>query len=361
MLNEFYISAKAPDSCNLESAIKECQSSLKNTLSALDLDFSDICICRFFCSDINNQIPVIENVWPCEESCQRFYIGQQPLDSRYISIQAYCIKGVAEKNLLPDNTLLLRHGGYKSVWTLDYPDKKGSSEEQTNVILAACRSKLACRNMSFTDNVIRTWYYLRDIDNTYEGMIKSRVELYESWDLAPDTHFIASTGIEGRSPWPHALVGLQTHAVSGLKPEQIIYLDAPEYLSPTALYGVNFERATKIIYGDRCHCHISGTASIDKFGHVLYPGNVIKQAERALINIAALLHEGEMELSDMKAATVYLRDPCDCELVKPLVEAALPENCAINFTCGSVCRPDWLIEIEGEAAAMCKADFADFI
>ena len=360
MKNEFYITVRASNAQTPEDAIAACRQELEASLKERGLDFTDVVFRRFFCSDVYHQTPLIKKLWPMPGQMD-IHIGQQPLDSRFISVQAYAIKGLSSKKLLPDGSLLIQHGSFQSLWTLDYPAKAAPASVQTSEILDSCQQKLERQGMNFADDVIRTWYYLRDIDNNYAGMIDSRVDRYESWGLTPDTHFIASTGIEGRSPWPHALVGLNAHAVKGLAPGQITYLKALDHLSPTALYGVNFERATKIDYGDRCHCHLSGTASIDKDGMVLHQGNVKAQAERTIENIQALLSEGGLDLEDMLAATVYLRDSYAISEVREFVKSSLPARCAVNFTCGAVCRPDWLIEIDGEAGKMQKTGFPDFL
>ncbi|MFN2115781.1 MAG: sugar phosphate nucleotidyltransferase, partial [Anaerolineae bacterium] len=50
-------------------------------------------------------------------------------------------------------------------------------------------------------------------------------------------------------------------------------------------YGVTFERGIRIRFGDRSHLHISGTASIDKCGEIVHPGDILKQTERTVANI----------------------------------------------------------------------------
>lgn len=357
---ESYFAIFSPACFSLETSIHYLRQKLYDQLRANGLDASAISLLRFFCSDVYNQAPVIEKLWPVETPCQRIYIGQQPLDSAYVSLQAYCLDGTARKES-GNNRLTIRHGGYESLWTLDYPTAVADSEAQTDEIINAASATLQKHEMTLEKNVVRTWYYLRDVDNNYAGMVKSRVRHYEAQGLLPQSHFIASTGIEGLSPEPHALVALQCHAIKGLDPGQIVYLKALENLSPTHDYGVNFERATKITYGDRAHIHISGTASIDRHGNVLHKGDVLRQTERALENIAALLAEGGMTMANMAAATVYLRDPQDYDRVKDIFPRHFPENCAVNITCGSVCRPDWLVEIEGEAISWQKSDYANFI
>ncbi len=315
---------------------------------------------RFFCSDVYTQAPLLNRLWRQDFPCQRIYIGQTPLDSAYISLQAYCINNV-QKYLEEDGSLLVRHGSYQSLWTLDYPPVPENSQAQSEAVIFSLQDKLRRHGLALERDAVRTWYYIRDIDNNYAGMVKSRVTRYEACGLTPDTHFIASTGIEADAPRPDVLVWLHGYAESGLRPEQITWLKAPDHLSPTHVYGVNFERATRVVYGDRAHCHISGTASIDHEGNVLHKGNVIRQFERAVENMDALLREGDMELRHLRSATVYLRDGHDYPRLAFLIKNLLPAQCVVNITRGLVCRPDWLVKIEGEAVAPCHSSFPPFL
>ena len=141
---------------------------------------------------------------------------------------------------------------------------------------------------------------------------------------------------------------MDAYAISGIKPVQISYLDAEAYLSPTHIYGVDFERGTSIAYKDRCHIFISGTASIDSRGDILHPGDVFKQLDRTLVNIEALLSEADASIDDMQVLLVYLRDSNDHEPIREKLEQRFPDT-PFEVVTAPVCRPGWLIEIEGYA------------
>ena len=68
---------------------------------------------------------------------------------------------------------------------------------------------------------------------------------------------------------------MDSYAVDGLEPGQIQFLYAPTHLNPTYEYGVTFERGTAVTYGDRKQVFISGTASIDNRGEIVYPGDIV--------------------------------------------------------------------------------------
>lgn len=357
MFPEYYISCHTKNAASAGEAMQILQKKLTEKLTESKLTQDNIAVLRIYCSDVYNQRPVINNFW---QNAQKVYIGQTPLDSFYISLQAYCLAGNQEKSLTRDNSLIIRHGSYESLWTLDYPSRIGNSEKQGDEIIRSMMSKMAGRGMIPARNLLRTWYYLRDIDNNYSGMIKSRLRNYEACGLAAATHSAASTGIEGQMPDPHALVSLHSLSTNGLNERQIVFLKALDHLSPTYDYGVNFERGTKVIFGDRFHCHISGTASIDKYGNVLHKHDVKKQLARTVENMEALLEEGGMSLRDLAAITVYLRDAQDYPAIANLISNIFPPSCAVNITHAPVCRPEWLIEIEGEAIKPAKSGYPDF-
>lgn len=109
---------------------------------------------------------------------------------------------------------------------------------------------------------------------------------------------------------------MDSYAAKGISSEQIQYLYAPDHLNPTYEYGVSFERGTCVKYGDRRQVFISGTASINNKGEVVYPGDIRKQTHRMWENIEVLLNEAECSFDDVAQAIVYLRDPADHQVVK---------------------------------------------
>ena len=192
---------------------------------------------------------------------------------------------------------------------------------------------------------IRTCFFVRDVDVNYAGVVKGRKEEFVRLGLTEKTHYLASTGIQGQIADSRSLVLLDAYAVDGLQAEQIRFLHAPEYLNPTYEYGVTFERGTAVEYGDRKHIFVSGTASIDNRGEVVYPGNIAGQTRRMLLNIEALLKEAGSSLADLAQMIVYLRDIADYPIVRDLMEQQFPDVPKV-IVLAPVCRPGWLIETE---------------
>jgi enamine deaminase RidA (YjgF/YER057c/UK114 family) len=195
------------------------------------------------------------------------------------------------------------------------------------------------------DNCIRTWIFVQNIDNNYAGVVKARNEVFMTQNLTSETHFIASTGIGGRMADPKNLVQFDAYAIDGIQQEQIHYLYGRTHLNPTYEYGVSFERGTYIDYGDRRHVFISGTASINNKGEIMYSGDVHQQAHRMWENVETLLKEADCTYDDVCQMIVYLRDIADYAVMKALYGERFPHHPKV-FVLAPVCRPGWLIEME---------------
>ena len=204
---------------------------------------------------------------------------------------------------------------------------------------------LATEFMTVADHCLRTWIFVRDIDHNYAGVVRGRKDYFETIGLTPETHFIASTGIAGTHANPQVLVMMDALAIPDVDPASIRYLKGGSHLSPTADYGVTFERGTSFSYEGLRYTLISGTASIDNQGQVLYTGDVRQQTLRALENIRVLLAEDGTDLQHIGTALVYLRNPEDAAIVRTVIDQTLP---CLDYLLlhAPVCRPAWLVEIE---------------
>ena len=191
---------------------------------------------------------------------------------------------------------------------------------------------------------VRTWIYVRDIDSNYAGVVKARNDVFALEGLSHLSHFIASTGIGGATECRNAVVAMDFLTYPDIEEQDKTYLKALSHLSPTHDYGVAFERGVKLSDGK---IFISGTASIDKHGQVLYPGDITAQTDRLLENIDMLLSEGGSSLQNVPYFIVYLRDISEYETVDAYMQERFPEIPRVILE-ARVCRPAWLIEMECE-------------
>lgn len=313
---------------------------------------------RCHVSDAANQSDTIKNIlYPILNSTLSI-IQQPPLDGTKIALWIYAVSNVEKEYI--NGISKLYHNGYKHYWTTEKGNSEDSTYQQTVSLLDNSSNILRNESMSICDNCKRTWLYVNDIDNHYADVVNGRNDVFDREKLTNQTHYIASTGIFGYTGKRGVNVMLDTYSIKGLKVEQTQYLYALSNLNRTSEYGVRFERGVAIKYGDRTHAFISGTASIDNMGNILYPNDIKKQTQRMWENVEALLAEVDMHLDeDVAMMTVYLRDMADYNIVKVLFEKRFP-NRPKAIVLAPVCRPGWLIEMECICIKETKNEFRNF-
>lgn len=298
---------------------------------------------RYFLSDSTNQQPLMNEAEP---HCTISYIQQPPLDGSKVALWIYLQQGTdIEYHADKADSTIVTHNGYRHIWTMGLMDNLGDSYQQTETLLTQYEQALASQHANIANNCIRTWFFVRDVDTQYHGLVVARRNYFNSIGLTADTHYISSTGIGGNPSDPKALVQLGSYAITGFQTEQQRYLYAPTHLNRTSDYGVTFERGTLMQYGDRNHAYISGTASIDNRGEVVHIGDIRKQTLRMWENVEKLLEEAGMTMEDCAQIIVYLRDTADYEIVSDMFQKKFP-NIPMVITLAPVCRPTWLIEME---------------
>ncbi len=354
-LREYHLMLQAPSEGKFEAQLAVLSAAYSYALDRLELSPDSAVLRRFFCSDPANQQSILEAhpLADVEAPCAVSIIGQPPLPRGKIALWAYHVSSPGGSLLKKRTgaTIELQRGELTHYWTCQATrPERPDSYAQTEGIFEDYIGFLQQRNMRLDLNVVRTWLYARDVDSTYQGLVDARRELFIKEGLTPQTHYIASTGIEGRTAEARVKVSMDAYSVAGLRPEQLRFLEAPNHLGPTIAYGVSFERATAAHYRDRQHIYISGTASIDPSGVILHVGNVMAQLERVLQNIEALLADAAADLNDVASFIVYLRDPDDAERVQTQLNRRFPETPIVTVW-APVCRPGWLVEIEAIAIA----------
>ena len=294
---------------------------------------------RYFVSDAINQYVFIKS----DQNTAISIVQQPPLNGTKVAVwlyfapDAYLIKDI--------QGTIMEHSSYRHLYHTQLHSQGTDETSQTETLFNHYIQLLAAKGCTLEKHCLRTWVFVQNVDTNYAGMVVSRRECFEREGLTSSTHFIASTGIEGKYMYPDVLVFMDAYAVQGLKPEQIQYLYAPTHLSPTYQYGVTFERGTAIHYGDRRHVFISGTASINNRGEIEHPMDIIKQADRMFENIRTLLAEVDTDMNDVAHLIVYLRDISDYKTIVSYMAQNYPHIPHV-IVWAPVCRPGWLVEAE---------------
>lgn len=357
---EHFVTITASSGGDLAQQTAEVERLYATWAQSLNLSPQSAVFRRIFLSDAINQIDYVESsplmAQTPDNPVATSLVQQPPLPGSKIALLAYHVAGTTPliKRRLSPKHMMVERDGLRHLWStrLCCGARAASAPEEvhTREIFRSLLDVLQKQAGALEANCVRTWLYMKDVDVFYRGMVNSRRDLFNDHGLTEDTHYIASTGIEGCCEHQFDLVSMDAYSILGLRPEQTSYLNDFERLCATKDYNVTFERGTRIAFADRAHHYISGTASIDKFGNTIHLGDVMAQLDLALINVDALLRSGGATLDDMMYMIVYLRDASDHARIRAALAERLP-GLPLVIVEGAVCRPEWLIEVEGVAVA----------
>ena len=330
-------SSRLPYTTQLEAVMNAYNSLIEGPMKGAQAVFK-----RYFLSDAANQADeiIVSDVTDCAKSI----IQQAPLDGTKVALWVYLMTDV-QTGLSQSGLYEVRHGDFRHLWNGSAHNMAANSEYQTRLLFNEYNMQLIEEGCTLEANCIRTWFFVNDVDLNYGGVVRARNQFFFTQGLTVHTHFIASTGIGGRQQDPNVLSQMDNYAIAGVKKEQIHYLYAPTHLNRTSDYGVSFERGTYVDYADRRQVFISGTASINNKGEVMYPKDIVKQTHRMWENVEALLAEADCTFDEVGEMVVYLRDTADYDLVKEMYEERFPGKPYV-IVHAPVCRPGWLIEME---------------
>jgi enamine deaminase RidA (YjgF/YER057c/UK114 family) len=215
---------------------------------------------------------------------------------------------------------------------------------QALAMFVVAEDLLAQAGMTFRD-VVRTWIHLREMDHAYAALNRARREFFLARGIDPPP---ASTGIGG-GPVPDAHdLCLGVYAVRAEHALERSVIRAAT-LNEAMLYGSDFARGVRMVESNKVALHISGTASIDEAGKTAHPGDFDAQADRMLVNVAALLAGQGASFRDVVSATTYLKRPSDAERLRRKLRETGFEGFPNALVVAPVCRPELLCETEALA------------
>jgi enamine deaminase RidA (YjgF/YER057c/UK114 family) len=352
-VSEFNVFIRPKKYSDIGTQLQEITAGYEKALEQLGTNRKTAVLRRFFFSDLTNQKSGLADhdiTLPETDNCAIAFICQPPRPAAKISMWAYHIfDGQGLNKEYTNDSLVLRRADQTHYWTTNISSNPGeSSYNQTKGIFSKYHNCLEENGLTLADNVVRTWFFVQNVDVNYKGFVLARNEVFEEAGLTHETHYIASTGIEGHLRDPQVNTALDSYAISNISAGQLSYMTAPTHMCPTDQYGVTFERGTSVSYRDRRHLFISGTASIDNRGQVVHEGKILKQLERTVENVKVLLANSNAALKDIAVAIVYIRDIGDFDIIQERIAEYLPGT-PLEVVLAPVCRPEWLVEIEAIA------------
>ncbi|ABK98434.1 Rid family hydrolase [Pelobacter propionicus] len=370
-VSELHLMAVSDNQKAFSGQMEDILGAVTEYLSAHGIPNSSVVFTRFFLSDYANQAEelsfIVDYVTSVFGDCAVSIVQQPPAASGKIAVWAYVIddgnRGCLSKfRATPACDLVVTRGGYEHIWSTQLVSGNCSTKsfDQAGAVFTKLSHSLEGKGYSLKENCVRTWLFVKDIDSNYSGVVDARRRFFETVNMTWDTHYIASTGIEGRHADPGVCVLLDAYSIGGVQHGQIGFLKAPDFLNPTHEYGVTFERGTSVAFGDRKHIFISGTASINHKGEIMHRNDVVRQLNRTFVNIMALLADAGAGMENVAQMIVYLRDPSDSETVNAYLDENY-RNIPNIVTLAPVCRPGWLVEVECIAISdAANPSFANF-
>lgn len=295
---------------------------------------------RWFLSDAVNQQPLL----PDDGECATSIVEQPPLSLTKVALWVWMIEDAVVAQA-EDGRFAVEAFGHTHIFEGGCRRPGMDPYHAMLFMLTSTQEALSERGGSLLDSCVRTWLFVQNVDVDYAEVVKGRNQAFQALGLTPSTRFIASTGIGGRQADRTALVAMDSYSVLGLKEGSMRQINAPDHLNPTYEYGVAFERATSVDYDDRRHLFISGTASIDNKGQIVWSGDIRRQTLRMWENVGSLLAAADCGWEDVGQILVYLRDPADYVVVKGMFEERF-SGIPYVILQAPVCRPGWLVEME---------------
>jgi enamine deaminase RidA (YjgF/YER057c/UK114 family) len=216
--------------------------------------------------------------------------------------------------------------------------------EQTLGMFGLAERLLQRAGMEFRD-VVRTWIHMRDIDRDYGALNRARREFFAARSIDPVP---ASTGIGGGPVSAAHDLCLGVYAVKAGRPLVKTVMTSPT-LNEASEYGADFVRGLRVQEANKVALYVSGTASIDEHGSTVHVGDVDAQADRMLVNIAALLEGQGARFSDIAHAITYVKHAADAERVRERLRKAGFAGFPHALVAAPICRPELLCETEALA------------
>lgn len=228
-----------------------------------------------------------------------------------------------------------------------YPKNvKASRQEQVAEVFEHIEKILESVSMSYS-NVVRTWFFLDDINSWYGEFNKVRTAFYKARGVF-DCVVPASTGIAGVN-FKNAAVMAGVWAVRS-EHNEFSYKEVPSPLQcPAPCYGSSFSRAVEMVNPGFRRLFISGTASIKLDGDSAFIDDVHGQINLTMKVVEAILKSRGMDFHNISRSTGYFKHLKDVPEFEKWRTSTSGADFPIVFTQADVCRPELLFEIEADA------------
>jgi len=224
-------------------------------------------------------------------------------------------------------------------------DLAASPGEQTTDVLQTIQEALVSAGMDFR-HIVRTWFYNDRILDWYAEFNRARSTFFQRHGIAV---MPASTGIGVANTAGAALVAKAIAVLPKNGAVTLRRVESPLQCEASA-YGSAFSRGFEVADQAARVLYISGTASIEPGGETAHVGNPLKQIEKTMEVVEAILDHNGMTYSDTIRAIGYFRHREHIPLWNQFCRSRELPPIPIILTECDVCRDNLLFEIELDAA-----------
>ena len=229
---------------------------------------------------------------------------------------------------------------------LDGRHPTGTHVEQTNASLRQMVDALQSVNMDFS-NVVRTWFYNRDILSWYDEFNMTRSQFFSRHNIYEGL-IPASTGIGiGNESGSYLVTGLL--AVEPKSDNVAMFEVTSPLQCPATDYGSSFSRAAEIDFPDHRQLFISGTASIEQEGETIHENDIDRQILCTIEVVEAILNSRDMNWANVTRAIAYVKHAQDIPRFEYHREKLGLDTLPFIILTAEICRDSLLFEIELDA------------
>ncbi len=204
-------------------------------------------------------------------------------------------------------------------------------------------------------SIIRTWFYLDNIDYSYISFNKARKKFFTNNGInysSKSKNLPASTCIEGISSSNSllncSLIGY-TNIDDSYKISRIYNSFQNEPEGSKYLHKPTFSRGMLIESKDYIEVQISGTASINEIGETVYIDDEYGQIKKTILNVKNILDQHNMDFSDFHESTLFFKRREYLSAFKSILGELNIPMFSSTYVVTNVCRNNLLFEIDGIA------------
>jgi hypothetical protein len=183
-VDEYHLIVRPTEHESIEAQLDWVFRAYQDALDSIGLDTQTAVFRRFFCSDLTNQTGALtarpfSNPQNPDDPCAISHVCQPPLPPAKVSLWAYHISD-SDSELEKEKqgtSLILKRNKLSHCWTTGLTHPAGETPyTQTRGIFEEYGAFLRIQGMTLADNLIRTWFFVQDIDANYHGLVAARKE-----------------------------------------------------------------------------------------------------------------------------------------------------------------------------------------